>query len=97
MVVEKLDGKKGFDDAGHLFANTTGGPNELINQIPMNAETNRNGLWRQMERIEEEALKAGKKVHSYRKLLYHGNSMRPYAIESITEIDGVITKTIIPN
>lgn len=97
MVIDKLDGKSGVDDAGHLFSNTTGGPNELINQVPMNSDINRNGLWRQLERAEEEALKEGKKVISMRKLLYKGNSKRPYAIEFITEIDGVITKNLIEN
>lgn len=97
MVVEKLDGKVGFDDAGHLFSNTSGGANELINQVPMNADLNRNGLWRQLERTEEEALQQGKQVYSYRKLLYDGDSKRPYAIEFISEIDGVINKTIVKN
>jgi hypothetical protein len=97
MVVDKLDGRKGLDDGGHLFANTTGGPNELINQIPMNADLNRNGLWRKLEIVEEKALKQGKKVNSYRKLLYKGNSKRPYAIEFISEIDGVISRNIVEN
>lgn len=97
MVVDKLEGRKGLDDGGHLFANATGGPNELINQIPMNSDLNQHGLWRKLEIVEEEALKQGKKVNSYRKLLYKGNSKRPYAIEFITEIDGVITKNLIEN
>lgn len=96
-VVESLDGRKGLDDAGHLFANTTGGPNELINQVPMASELNRTGLWRELERAEEEALKAGKEVVSSRKLIYKGNSKRPSAIEFITKIDGVETRTIVEN
>jgi len=96
-IVESLDGKVGFDDAGHLFANTTGGPNELINQVPMAKTLNRNGQWRELERIEEDALKQGKKVVSQRNLLYRGTEKRPYAIEFISKIDGVETKTIVEN
>ena len=96
-IVESLDGKVGFDDAGHLFANTTGGPNELINQVPMAKTLNRNGAWRELERIEEEALKQGKKVSSQRNLLYRGTEKRPYAIEFITKIDGEETKTVVQN
>lgn len=97
LVIDKLGGTHGMDDAGHLFANTTGGPNELINQVPMAKTLNRNGQWRELERIEEEALKQGKKVVSQRRLLYHGDEMRPYAIEFISKIDGVETKTIVKN
>lgn len=97
LVVNKLDGKVGADDAGHLFANTTGGPNELINQVPMAKSLNRNGQWRELERLEEEALQQGKTVISQRKLLYKGNEKRPYAIEFITKIDGQETKTIVQN
>lgn len=97
LVVKKLDGKVGVDDAGHLFANTTGGPNELINQVPMAKILNRNGQWRELERIEEEALSQGKAVISQRKLLYKGTEKRPYAIEFILKIDGNETKTIVQN
>lgn len=96
-IVESLDGKAGLDDAGHLFANTTGGPNELINQVPMAKTLNRNGAWRELERVEEDALKQGKKVVSQRNLLYKGTEKRPYAIEFITKIDGEETKTIVQN
>ncbi len=96
-VVDRLDGRKGLDDAGHLFANTTGGPNELINQVPMASELNRTGKWRELERKEEDALKAGKEVVSSRKLLYKGDSKRPWAIEFTTKIDGVETKTLVEN
>lgn len=96
-VVKGMDGRKGLDDAGHLFAKSTGGPNELINQVPMASEWNRIGEWRELERIEEDALKAGKEVVSSRKLLYKGDSKRPWAIEFTTKIDGVETKTFIEN
>ncbi len=96
-IVESLDGRVGLDDGGHLFANNTGGPNELINQIPLSRELNQHGQWRELERIEEKALKEGKKVISQRKLLYHGNEKRPYAIEFITKIDGKETRTVVVN
>lgn len=96
-IVEHLDGRVGLDDGGHLFANATGGPNELINQVPMSRKLNQTGEWRQLERIEEQALKEGKQVVSQRKLLYKGNDKRPYAIEFITIIDGKETKTIVEN
>lgn len=96
-VVRRLDGKEGLDDAGHLFANNTGGPNELINQVPMNANLNRNGQWRQLEKMEEQALKEGKEVISNRKLIYKGDSKRPYAIEFISKIDGKETRVVVEN
>lgn len=97
LVINQLDGRKGMDDAGHLFSNTTGGPNELINQVPMASDLNRTGKWRELERIEEQALKEGKEVLSSRKLIYKGDSKRPVAIEFTTKIDGVETKTLIEN
>lgn len=96
-IVENLDGKAGLDDAGHLFANNTGGPNELINQVPMSKELNRTGQWRQLEAIEERALKEGKEVFSQRNLLYRGNEKRPYAIEFIYTIDGVENRVLVDN
>ena len=96
-IVESLDGRIGLDDGGHLFANSTGGPNELINQVPMSRKLNQTGQWRELERFEEKALKEGKQVVSQRNLLYRGNEKRPYAIEFITKIDGVETKTIVEN
>lgn len=97
LVKERLDGIM-EDDSGHLFANSTGGPNELINQIPLLKSVNRNGgAWRELEMIEESALKEGKEVISTRKMLYKGNSKRPYAIEFIMEIDGVKTSRTIQN
>ena len=96
-IKELLDGVDG-DDAGHLFANSTGGPNELINQVPMSSNINRSGgLWRNLEELEEAALREGKNVKSSRKLLYKGNSKRPYAIEFTMDIDGVKTTQLIEN
>lgn len=93
-VIHDLDGKIG-DDGGHLIANSTNGPNELINQVPMEHSIQANGEWRRFEEMEEKAIKEGKQVKSSRKILYDGNSKRPYAIEAKVEIDGkVFTKTI---
>ena len=96
-IVESLDGRKGLDDGGHLFANNTGGPNELINQIPMSRELNQHGKWRELERLEETALKEGKEVFSQRNLLYRGTEKRPYAIEFISKIDGKETRVVVEN
>lgn len=97
MVIDILDGRKGYDDAGHLFANNTGGPNELINQVPMSSSLNRHGKWRELEMIEENALKEGKSVISKRNLLYRDKAKRPYAIEFVSIIDGIETRTLIEN
>lgn len=94
-VVEQMDGQKGVDDAGHLFANNTGGPNEMINQVPMLRDINRNGDWRKIELLEEDALKAGKNVISQRKLLYKGRSKKPYAIGVTIIIDNRKYKQVI--
>ncbi len=96
-IVKSLEGRTGLDDGGHLFANSTGGPNELINQVPMSKKLNRNGQWRELERLEEDALKQGKKVTSERKLLYRDSEKRPYAIEFKSTIDGKTTTTIVEN
>ncbi len=96
MVIDHLDGRKGLDDGGHLFSRNSGGPNELINQVPMDGKLNK-GAYKKLEEIEEKALREGKNVQSKRNLLYKGDSKRPYAIEFITTIDGVETKTILQN
>ena len=87
-VIEQMGGTKGVHQSGHLFANSTGGPNELINQVPMLADVNMHGRWRELELMEEAALKEGKQVFSKRKLLYKGDEMGPYAIEFTSIIDG---------
>lgn len=96
-IIDMLDGYPGKDQGGHLFANNTGGPNELINQVPMNARLNMNGEWRRLEKIEETALSQGKNVTSQRKLLYRGKEKRPYAIEFTTIVDGEKTTSIVKN
>ncbi len=77
------DGMQGVD-GGHLIARNTNGPNEFLNQVPMLEEINQHGKWRDFERIEEEALKAGKKVISKRQIL----SRNPTVIKFISIIDG---------
>ena len=78
------------DQSGHLFARHTNGPNEAINQVPMEAHFNMHGEWRDLEKIEEKALSEGKKVISRRKLIYDNpKSGRPSAIIFEYEIDGV--------
>ena len=96
MVIDHLDGRKGLDHGGHLFSRNSGGPNELINQVPMDSKLNTNA-YKQLEQIEEKALREGKNVQSKRNLLYKGDSKRPYAIEFITTIDGIETRTILEN
>lgn len=98
LVIDQLGGRRGLDDAGHLFSNVSGGPNELINQVPMAKELNRTGAWRKLEKIEEKALKEGKNVTSQRKLLYKGDSKKPYAIEVVTKVDGVeVIREVVDN
>ena len=77
------DGIQGVD-GGHLIARNTNGPNEFINQVPMLEEINQYGRWRELERIEEEALNAGKNVVSKRVIL----SRNPTAIKFISIING---------
>ena len=79
-VREGMQGVNG----GHLIARNTNGPNELINQVPMLEEINQHGRWRELERIEEDALNAGKKVVSKRQIL----SRNPTTIKFISIIDG---------
>jgi len=81
------DGIKGKDDGGHLFAKEHNGPNEKINQVPMNGKFNRNGEWRKLEEEETKYINAGKQVNSRRQLMYRGTSKRPYAIKVWLEVD----------
>ena len=77
------DGMQGVN-GGHLIARHTNGPNEVINQVPMLEEINQSGRWRDLEKTEERALKAGKKVVSKRQIL----SRNPTTIKFISIIDG---------
>lgn len=87
-VVNDMDGIRGQDDSGHIFAHSTKGPNEMINQVPMNSSFNRNGEWRQnVEKPEENAISEGKQVQSTRKFTYEGDSRRPSEIEVIDKFD----------
>ena len=77
------DGMQGVN-GGHLIARHTNGPNEVINQVSMLEEVNQSGRWRDLEKTEERALKAGKKVVSKRQIL----SRNPTTIKFISIIDG---------
>lgn len=81
------DGIKGKDDGGHLFAKEHNGPNEKLNQVPMNGKFNRNGEWRKLEEEETKYIKSGKQVNSRRQLMYKGASKRPYAIKVWLYVD----------
>lgn len=88
-IIEIQDGHLGQDDGGHQIQMGLGGPNELINQLPMNSQMNRYGIWRNIEDIElDECWKNGKTVTAYREPLYHGDEKRPYAIKVDVLIDG---------
>lgn len=93
-IVEAQDGcfyvngiKK--DDGGHLIQMGLGGCNELLNQVPMDASTNRGDIWRQIEDIEyRECWYNGKHVSVERIPKYKGQSMRPYQIIASTKVEG---------
>ena len=81
-IQKQVQGGMDGVDGGHLIARNTNGPNEAINQIPMSKSVNETGRWRELERIEEEALKQGKKVISERRVI------SPNKTQFITIIDG---------
>lgn len=90
-IVESQGGNIASDDGGHLIQMGMGGPNELINQIPMEKELNESAskIWRKIEMYEEkEGWKNGKKVVTKRKPIYKGNSLRPAEIEVDVIVDG---------
>lgn len=87
--ISEIGGKDGEDDFGHLVQMDEGGPNELINQVPMGSKTNRSGIWREIENYERKMTQQeGKKIVSIRKPLYKGNSRRPYAFKVLITVDG---------
>lgn len=98
QVISELEGIKGIDQGGHLFSNNSNGSNVVINEVPMEAEINMHGEWRNFEKLEEGYIKSGKykSVLSYRQPLYKGNSKRPYAIKVRLVVNGkaVAQKTI---
>ena len=88
-IVESQGGVIGKDDGGHLIQMGMGGPNELINQVPMNGQMNKGGIWRKVEQFEiEQGWEQGKKVITKRRPLYKGDSGRPVAIEVDVIVDG---------
>lgn len=88
-IVESQGGVVGKDDGGHLIQMGMGGPNELINQVPMNGQMNKGGIWRKVEQFEiEQGWEQGKKVITKRRPIYKGDSGRPVAIEVDVIVDG---------
>lgn len=93
-VVEDKDGYIGKDDGGHLFSREIGGPNESINQVPMERDFQQHGEWREYERHEkaicDRAIANGHKVEITRDLEYIGDSKRPDIIKTRIIIDDVV-------
>lgn len=88
-IVESQGGVVGRDDGGHLIQMGMGGPNELLNQVPMNKQVNRSGIWKKVEKYEiEQGWEQGKKVITKRRPIYKGNTGRPIAIEVDVIVDG---------
>lgn len=75
-------------DGGHIFDMGSGGPNEIINQVPMESQFNRNGEWKMLENLEKKAAAEGKDVKIRRVLKYSDNSTRPTEIVTYLTIDG---------
>lgn len=91
------DGLPG-DDAGHIIAREFGGPSEQINLTPMNADINRHGEWRKMEREIDSAINDGKEVTNYNcKEYFDGESKRPTGFDVSYEIDGELHQKYIDN
>jgi hypothetical protein len=77
------------DDAGHIQANEFGGPSEQFNYEPMDAQSNRHGEFRNMEKELEQDLKDGKEVTNYRvEIEYDGDSKRPTGFDVSYDVDG---------
>ncbi len=95
-LLKNKDGKQS-DDAGHLIAKEMGGINDGINIVPMDAEWQRHGAWRNNERLEkkliDEALSEGKTVRQERLVKYQGDSSRPSSIVSILYIDDILVNS----
>ena len=90
-IVESQGGDMDTDDGGHLIQMGMGGPNELINQVPMEKTLNESNsrIWRKVEQFEiNEGWENGKKVITKRKLFYQGNSPRPSEFEIDVIVDG---------
>jgi hypothetical protein len=65
-VRENLEGY----DGGHIFANSTNGCNNTINQVPMPQYINRQGDWKKLESMEKDWLDKGKHVITEREIIY---------------------------
>lgn len=83
------EGKAG-DDGGHLCASEFGGPTEQFNYAPMNAQINRYGEFRLMEKTIEKVLNSEQTVTDYKiKLAYDGECLRPEKFTVSMKVDGV--------
>ncbi len=88
-VVESQGGNINRDDGGHLIQMGMGGPNELLNQVPMNIELNRFSIWRKVEDFEEmEGYYRRKHILTIRRPAYKDNNLRPYGFEVDVVING---------
>ncbi|BAB07424.1 ribonuclease YeeF family protein [Halalkalibacterium halodurans] len=74
-----VEGKNPGDDGGHLIASIFKGSGDIDNLVPMNANLNRYGEYRALERRWEQALKAvpPKDVKVKIQPVYRGDSHRP--------------------
>lgn len=75
-------------DGGHIFDMGSGGPNEILNQVPMESKFNRNGEWKKLENLEKKATAEGKNVTIRRVLKYSDDSTRPTEFVTYLTIDG---------
>lgn len=76
-------------DGGHIFANSTNGCNNTINQIPMPKESNRSGDWKKLEEKEGKWIKEGKNLITKRYITYKNSGSKvPQSIKTINIVDG---------
>lgn len=96
-VVKNKDGYRGQDDGGHLFSREIGGPNESINQVPMERDFQQHGKWRKYERHEksvcDDASANDHKVKITRELEYTKGCKRPETIKTKIIIDDVVVES----
>ena len=90
-------GNKGSNayNSGHIQQRSTGGLNERINLLPMNAKENQHGKWARIEGKERKAINAGKDVRSRKIIKYNDDGS--YAITVELTIDGKTTTEVFKN
>lgn len=80
-------------DYGHLVRRELGGPNELINALPMKKSLQRSGSeWFKLENDEINACKAGKKVSSEMKITYLENGKYEISVKKVMDGRTVVRK-----